>query len=369
MREAARGLAARGWDVEVLTTCVRDHFTWANSYPEGVSEDQGLRVRRFPVVHDGRGVPSDVVSRIQLRLPVSPRDEVAWVSGPFRAPGLFHHLIGHAADFRAVVFSPYLFWSTFVGALAVPEQAIVMPCLHDEPAAYLSVFRQLLSRPAQVWFLSEPEHQLGHRLGAVAPVHAVVGAGVPVPDGYDPEGFKARHQLKAPFALYAGRREQMKGWDDLLMAYAEAVTRLGVDLDLVSVGVGDVKPPREIAGRVIDLGFLPQEEIGDAFAASAVYLQPSPHESFSRTVMEAWLAGTPVIASALSDVVRWHCERSGAGLVYADAFELAECLALVAEAPEAMRRLAAPGRDYVLTNYTWDAVLDRMEAALEGMPA
>ena len=40
-----------------------------------------------------------------------------------------------------------------------------------------------------------------------------------------------------------------------------------------------------------------------AFAAADCYLQPSRYESFSRTIMEAWLAGTPVIANAGSDVV------------------------------------------------------------------
>ena len=32
MREAAHGLADRGWDVEMLTTCARDHYTWRNEY-------------------------------------------------------------------------------------------------------------------------------------------------------------------------------------------------------------------------------------------------------------------------------------------------------------------------------------------------
>src|SRR5262249_18475248 len=51
MREAAHGLARRGWDVEVLTTCARDHYTWHNEYEPGATEhDDGVLVRRFPVV-------------------------------------------------------------------------------------------------------------------------------------------------------------------------------------------------------------------------------------------------------------------------------------------------------------------------------
>jgi glycosyltransferase involved in cell wall biosynthesis len=370
MREAAQGLSGRGWDVEVLTTCARNHYTWANEYPPGEFEVDGLTLRRFRTVHDTDRPVRDVIQRrIMAGLPVSTLEQLAWVNGSFRVPDLYHHLVGHGPSYRAVILSPYLFWTTVVGATASPERTVVVPCLHDETYAYLSLFRPLLAGAAQVWFLSEPEHQLAHRLGPVAPEHRVVGSGVPIPDGYDPEGFRARHRLGSrPFLLYAGRREGGKGWDHLLRGYTLAVTRQGLDIDLVSVGVGDVDPPAEVAGRVIDLGFLPQDEIANAFAAAAAYLQPSPNESFSRTVMEAWLAGTPVIASAASDVVAWHCERSGAGLIYRNDEELAECLALVAEAPGCLDGLAARGRPYVLANYTWEAVLDRMEEALEKLP-
>lgn len=366
LREAAHGLAARGWEVDVLTTCARDHYTWANTYPAGPARDGALTVRRFPVVRDADRTERDRLDRrLAVGLPLDAGEQLAWLNGNFRVPGLFHHLVSEGARYRAVVFSPYLFWTTAVGMSAVPDRAVVVPCLHDEAFAYLDVFRPVLAEPAQVWFLSEPEHQLAHRLGPVAEHHTVTGAGVVVPGRHDPEGFRRRHGLHRPFVLFAGRRERLKGWNDLLAGFSRAVTRLGVDLDLVSFGVGWSAPPPDVAGRVVDLGFLPQAEVADAFAAAAAYVQPSPMESFSRTIMESWLAGTPVVANAGSDVVRWHCERSGAGLVYADEHELAQCLALVADAPEALRPMAAAGRDYVLTHYTWPATLDRMEKALE----
>ena len=118
---------------------------------------------------------------------------------------------------------------------------------------------------------------------------------------------------------------------------------------------------------MIDLGLVSDRDRDDAFAAASAYLQPSTLESFSRTVMEAWLAGTPVIANAASAVVSWHCERSGAGLTYDDGADFEQCLRFVAEAPAEAAALAAPGRDYVLDNYTWPVTLDRMEASLETM--
>jgi glycosyltransferase involved in cell wall biosynthesis len=129
--------------------------------------------------------------------------------------------------------------------------------------------------------------------------------------------------------------------------------------------VGTVEAPREIADRVIDLGFLDDDEVPNAFAAASAYVQPSTNESFSRTAMEAWLAGTLVIATRHSEVLRWHCERSGAGVLFGDEFELAQCLAFVAGAPEVADAMAERGRSYVLENYRWEVVLDAMEHALE----
>jgi glycosyltransferase involved in cell wall biosynthesis len=117
--------------------------------------------------------------------------------------------------------------------------------------------------------------------------------------------------------------------------------------------------------RVIDVGYLSDQERSDAMAAAFVYLQPSRVESFSRTIMEAWLAGTPVVANAASAVVSWHCRRSQAGLVYRDDFELTECLRLLLELPRLGETMAGRGRRYVLENYRWSGVLDRAERLIE----
>ncbi|MBV9661173.1 MAG: glycosyltransferase, partial [Acidimicrobiales bacterium] len=95
------------------------------------------------------------------------------------------------------------------------------------------------------------------------------------------------------------------------------------------------------------------------------YVQPSRMESFSRTVMEAWLAETPVLAIDQSEVVGWHLERSGGGLVFSDGVELARHLGRLQSDPGAARKMAEAGRRYVVDEYSWPVVLDRMEADLE----
>ena len=365
LRRMAVGLHERGWDVEVLTSCATDHHGWANVLPPGESVEEGLCVRRFPAVAGDGADRERLERRILAGERLTTAEQQRWMDTGMRVPGLLRHVHAHAAEFRALVYTPYPFWVTYACSRVAPERSVLWTCLHDEPYAGLDLFRPVFSGVAGLLFQSGPEHDLAHRLvGELAP-HAEVGCGVEVPARPDPNGFRARHGIRGRFLLYAGRREGAKGWDDLLDAFATATRRHDLPFSLVTMGGGAVRPPAAIADRVVDLGFLPDADRDAAFAAADAYVQPSRYEAFSRTVMEAWLAGTPVIANAASEVVAWHCRRSGAGLLYADQDEFAERLRFVADSPASAVRLVAGGRDYVLRHYRWPAVLDRVEAALE----
>ena len=368
LAEMARGLAARGWDAEILTTCALDHHTWENVLPPGATVEGGLPVRRFPTVKDSSGRwRGEVEHSLHLGGRPTLAEQQRWINDGMRSPELFHFLLDRASEYRALIFTPYPNWITFACSQVAPERSVLWTCLHDEPYAYLELFQPVLTGVAGLWFQSGPELDLARRIVDPLPPHALVGCGVSTPplSAYSPDRFRKRYGIEGPFVLYAGRREGAKGWADLLDGFASAVTRHALPFSLVTMGAGAIGAPAPIANRVIDVGFLPDEDRDDAYAAAAAYIQPSRFEAFSRTIMEAWLAGTPVIANAGSEVVAWHCERSGAGLVYDTPAELGECLAFVAASPDGAAALAAPGRDYVLSQYQWPAVLDRIEACLD----
>lgn len=367
LREMAQGLQARGWEVEILTTCAHDGYTWANEYPAGVQEEDGLLVRRFPAVVSTPGAERAAVERaMQAGVLPSLREQERWMNDGVRMPHLYHYLLDHAADYQTLIFGPYPFWMAFACSQIAPERTVLLTCLHDEPYAYLDLFQPVFGGVAGLLFLSEPEHRLAHRICSRLSPHATVGCGVgsDADAKYDPDGFRARHGIKDPFVLYLGRREGAKGWPELMTGFGVAVERSCLPLQLVTAGGGNADIPAHLADRVVDLGFLSDGERDDALAAASTLVQPSRYESFSRTIMEAWLAGTPVIANAACEVLAWHCQRSGAGLTYDDDLELEQCLAFVAQAPEAAAAMAASGRDYVLENYLWDDVLDRIESKL-----
>lgn len=364
--EVARGLTARGHHIEILTTCADDHYTWDNAHPPGVTEDEGVVVRRFPTVLDTPGVHRDRIgSRILNGESIDLREQQLWINDSLRVPELWHHVLDHSADYRALVFAPYLFWTTYAVGQLAPDRTIIMPCLHDEPPARLDIFKPLIEGARGLWFLTEPEADLAARLFDLPSRRSVVGAGITAVDHYEPDRFRSAYDIDGPFLYFAGRREWGKGWLELLDAYGELVLRHPTDLLLVTSGVGEVEVPPELSGRVIDVGFLDDEQRDNAMAAASAYLQPSAMESFSRTVLEALAAGTPVVANAESAVVKWHIERSRAGLAYRGRAELVEALQFIADEPEAAAALARPGRSYVEEGFRWSDVLDRMESTLD----
>src|SRR5271155_2112554 len=128
-REAAFGFAGRGYDVEIVTTCALDHYSWENELPEGVSEEDGLVVRRFPVLrHPSRAALKAQLSVQYGRIPDLDH-QVSWLGFQFGSPRMFEYLLRHGQRYDALVFSPYLFWSTSVCLPFLAERAAVIPCL------------------------------------------------------------------------------------------------------------------------------------------------------------------------------------------------------------------------------------------------
>ncbi|MDH3295896.1 MAG: glycosyltransferase, partial [Acidimicrobiia bacterium] len=335
--------------------------------------EPGIVVRRFPTETPRSSVVRDRLgARILAGEPITIQDQQQWANASLRSSGLWHFVFDHGHRYRALIFAPYMFWTTYAVSQISSRRSIVMPCLHDEPPARLDIFRAMVEGAGAVWFLTEPEQDLAGRLYNLPIRHQVIGAPVSVPAERDGERFRAKYGIAEPFVYFAGRREWGKGWEDLLAAFADFTRRRrssgrfqSAGLKLVTTGVGEVIPPLGCESDVIDLGLVPEQDRDDAMAAAAAYVQPSAMESFSLTVLEAMLAGTPVLANRASDVVAWHLERSGAGLGFANRAELVECLNFVADRPAAARALARSGRDYVIDNYHPGTVFGRLEDSLD----
>jgi glycosyltransferase involved in cell wall biosynthesis len=360
IRGWAEQLAQRGYPVEVLTTCTARMDNWINHFSPGIETINGVTVRRFATSPVDPGVFHDVLVRANHGMYVSYADEQAFMQHNLQSVDMIDYLRAHREAYAAVTCAPYLFGTTYWLIDALPERTMLLPCMHDEPAARFRVTREMLERVAGILWNTSAERTFAHtKLGLANPYGRLVGYGfdIDVPPG-NGAAFRAKYGLPETLLLYSGRIEGGKNVPLLLEYFTRYKDENPGDLTLVLTGTGDVLLPQR--PDVVAVGMLPEEDLPGAFAAARALCQPSLNESFSIVMMEAWLQQRPVLVHAGSPVTSGHVHASGGGLTFADYASFAEALHQFTHTPGYAAELGRRGQEYVQRQYSWDAVIDRL---------
>jgi glycosyltransferase involved in cell wall biosynthesis len=351
-------------DVTVLTTCALDYLTWADEFPPGAAEVNGVRVLRFPVPKPRDLNDFEQASAEAYALPDDERLGRAWMhaQGPL-SPELIEHLAVEGATYDAIAFVTYLYATTVEGLPHVAERALLVPTVHDEPPLRLRIFDDVFALPRLLLFSTPEEHELARtRFGVEDDRVRLVGLGTDEPPPSDPRRFADSFGIESPYALCLGRLDESKGVLDLVDAHRRYRGRAQNALDLVLVGRGGLElPEHDWLHRV---GFVSDQLKHDALSGAAVAVLPSPYESLSISQLEAWSHGRPTLANAASPVLEGQSRRSAGGLWYRDSDEYAAMLDFLARATPAADAIGRQGRRFVRSSSSWDRVKDRWLEAL-----
>jgi glycosyltransferase involved in cell wall biosynthesis len=377
--QVATRLARRGHTVEVLTTCSSSfHEDWAvNHLKAGLSCEQGVKIRRFPVDRRDRDT-FDRVNGLMLSLPdyelklgVSPislGDAAIFCDDNINSTPLLNYLDLQHKHYQAFLFIPYLYGPILKGLPLVASRAFLQPCLHDEVYAYLPQVANIFHLAQGLLFISEGEAQLARKLygpGIIAK-SIVAGAGVEAGEYYN-EAISKVGDLSVKterFILYLGRRAARKNTDLLVMAYAAFKQKHPSSLKLVLAGPGNTSFNGSVPG-VVDLGLVEETEKEALLANCLALFQPSQNESYSRVIMEAWFYGRPVAAhrNCLATAMAVECAKGG--WLAETEIEWAELLAEIDQmGEEQIANYGANGQAYARENAVWDKVIERYEATL-----
>ncbi len=366
LKQLALRAANDGREVHFLTTCASDHFTWANDREPGTSAVDGLQVHYFPV-DENRDLETflRVQQSISRDVAVTADEEEAWMRNNVNSQALYAHLRDEGGRYDRIVAGPYLFGVIYYAALIHPGKTLLVPCLHDEPFARLKTMQRLFDEMSGFLFNTEPEQELAIRLfGDVARKGQVVGMGLD-PFEADPNAFAQRIGMEAPYIMYAGRREPLKG-TPLIVDYMQAFReRTGQDIRLVFTGSGPIDAPDSLWPYIHDAGFVSEEVKREALAGALAFMHPSVNESLGIVLLEAWLARTPALVHATGAVLRWQCRQSGGGLWFRHYPDFETELQWLIGQPDLRRRLGEAGRAYVERVYSWPAVDQRLFAQLD----
>jgi glycosyltransferase involved in cell wall biosynthesis len=368
---AARMLAERlarrpGWEVAVLTSCAMDHLTWENTEPAGTTVINGVTVHRFPTAARRQLEYFDLDAKIRLApTAVGLAESRRWVAlnGPM-CPGLVDAVAVTDAD--VVACYPYLFATTVDGIAVSPVPTVLHPAAHDEPALYLSAFRQSFRRVDGFVYHTQAERDLmEYAFGNGARPQIVLGLGVNDPAGAGRRGGELLGLGDRPYLCYLGRVDEHKGCGMLAEYFARYKERHPGDLALAMVGpVSDTAPEHP---DIVSTGTVSEPDKWDILSGAQVMVNPSAYESFSLVLLEAWSVDVPVLVNASCAATMEHCRRSGGGLWF-DSYRTFEVTVERLVADDRLRRtLAAAGHHYTDEYYRWPSIIDRYTRFLGGV--
>ena len=364
-RQLAERLSPRH-DITVLTTCARDYVTWDNAYPPGTSIENGVRIQRFPVARSRHlKMFADLSDEVFDDLGATPDREVEWfrANGP-DAPALIEHLCIHGGEYDLLLFWAFRYAPTFFGLPSVAERAILLPTAEEDPAVDLDVLPGFFAKPAGYLFLTPEEEALvSTRAGRTLGPSQVIGIGL------DPEGDRrpSRDELDGlgvpeNFVLYLGRVDRNKGCATLLEYFSEYIDG-GGDTTLVLAGPSTLMIPNH--PRIRALGYVPDHVRRALLAHTHALIVPSPYESLSIVLLEAWNHATPALVNAYCKVLQGQVRRASGGLYYRSSREFQEALSWLLANDAGRRELGEQGLAYVHREYRWPTVLERVEKLLE----
>jgi glycosyltransferase involved in cell wall biosynthesis len=363
-----RALAERlagSHSVTVLTSCARDYVTWANAHQAGETVENGVRVIRFPVRRQRQLGPFSDLSDEVFDGPTAHDRQQAWFAenGP-DVPQLLEHLRAQGSVYDLVLFWTFRYSPSFFGLPIVADRAVLLPTAEEDRALDLDILEGFFRTPAGYIFLTPEEAALVEaRAGTALRPATTIGMGLdasPATAASD----QARAALGVPsrYVLYLGRVDRNKGCHTLLEYFEEYVAG-GGDTTLVLAGPAKIRVPDH--PRIRALGYVTDDARDALLSGAQALVVPSPYESLSIVLLEAWNRGVPALVNAQCAVLKGQVRRANGGLHYRSQREFTAGLDFLLGHQAERAQLGRQGLAYVEREYRWPIVLARVEALLD----
>lgn len=357
-RQLAEKLSAY-YDVTVYTTCAQGYVTWANEYPAGEEDINGIHVKRFPVKRER---DPEEFARISQKVFSNPRhtdrQEREWIDkqGPY-CPELISTLQNDYRQYKRVLFMTYLYYLTAIGLPLGFQNAVLIPTVHDEPPVYLRFYDAVFAAAREIaWNTEEEKDFAERRFPCVVNTPGIIaGVGIDGPQGElpeIPESIRGRQYI-----VYAGRIEESKGCQELFEYFRRYRMNNPGDLKLVLMGKKVMEIPED--EDIVSLGFVTEEMKFSVMKNALALVLFSRFESLSMVVLESMMMRRPVLVTGHCAVLKAHCLKSNAGLYFENYPEFEGALNYLKAHPAVYSAMCTNGERYVRENYRWNVIVDK----------
>lgn len=375
------------YEVEVLTTCVKDYTTGDNEFPEGEERYNGVLIRRFnaePVDREQHGrymrkakkacklrfflYNCGLLAPISFLFPVwTYRREYelkALNSSVFYSPRLFTFIKEHKKDYKVIIPISLDYPQLYYTALYASEKALLIPTMHKHRVSFRSILTEAFTKAAYVGFNTTAEERLGERIfGPRMAPHGIVSVGLELASPADWQTVSVKYDLPEEYLLYVGRVDCNKL--HRIFEYFSAYKLKYEKSNLKLVLLGGIFTEQKEYKDVRYLGFVGEHEKTVIMQHAKIVVNPSKYESLSLILLEAMSLGKPVLVNGLCNVLREHCVKSRrAAFPYFSKRDFIKKLHKLDVSAELRKKTGEKGVSYVKDNYNWDLILRRLEDAI-----
>lgn len=379
------------YDVEVLTTCVKDYNKGGNEFPAGEEWLDGVLVKRFkaspvcPELHDhysrkckwGRRLRKHLYQMRLLRVlayihPVwkymREIEEKVMQSYVFYSPELLTYLQNNQANYKAVIPINISYPLAYYTALYVPDKTILIPTMHYESSTFRSIYTEVFTNVAYIGFNTAAEQRLAENIFGkkhMSP-HGIISVGIDNSVDADWEVTRRKYNLPEEYLLYVGRVD--KGKLNRIIDYFLSYKSRFVNSNLKFVLVGGLFVETVQHPDIIYTGFVDESEKYAIIQHAKVFVNPSKFESLSLILLEGMSRGKPMLVNGRCAVLKEHCEHSnGAAMYYMNKKDFELQLYKIENSDNLRMQMGEKGKRYVVENYNWDLIIDRLKSVINSV--
>lgn len=380
------------YDVEVLTTGVKDYIKGGNDIAAGTEFVNRVLVRRFEVE------PVPGLSEWELQKKAKPvrrlrmflyrigllrllsyfipvwnwqrnKELEAMKRSVFYSPQLHQFIKEHKGAYKAFIPITVDFVPFYYTAILAGEKSIAIPTMHYAKVSFKASLTEAFSRFAYVGFNTEAEQKLGERIfGKALGKHGIISVGIESVRPADWEQTKTKYLLPDKYLLYVGRIDKGKVND--IVTYFAKYKKEHINSALKLVMVGGLFDKIASTPDVLYTGFVSDEEKVSIIQHADIVVNPSRYESLSLILLETLSLGKPMLVNGRCEVLKEHCKLShGAVDYYMNAAQFVSKLYKIETSLGLKEQMAELGKRYVEENYNWSLIMSRIKNAIESIPS
>lgn len=379
------------YNIEVLTTCVKDYTKGGNELLSGEEWSDGVLVRRFeanpihPELHECYVQKSKWSRRLRKHLyqlgllrflvyihPIwkykREMEQKVMQSYVFYSPQLISYIQEHNSDYKAIIPINISYPLAYYVSLCIPDKTILIPTMHYESSAFRSIYTEIFTRVAYIGFNTMAEQKLAESVFGkknMSP-HGIISVGISESIDADWEETKRKFKLPDEYLLFVGRIDPGK-LHHVVQYYLNYKAKYK-ESNLKLVLVGGVFSKLVQHPDIIYTGFVSEAEKYVIIQYATVFVNPSKFESLSLILLEGMSRGKAMLVNGRCAVLKEHCEKSdGAALYYLNKRDFISKLHCLESSDELRLQMGDKGKKYVANNYSWPTIMIRLKKVIKSI--